>query len=289
MRALPCHLLALFSMIPLAEGVITVSSPSLGWTPLIGNFDTLKDQGTGQSSADIVGDDTTNFQPGDPAPNYGMLIGLEGGQLFFRVRFDIAGNNEIFNDVLFVGIDANANGSIDAFLAMNPKTNPNQIAIYQPGAGLNISPNTTTIGDPTKIADIDEFNYDYRPVDYLTDGGTTNDLTPNSAKDKDDPDYYVSFVVPFQNVVDFLSPLTDTFDGSSLKNLTDPLQMRYMSATSTQDNAMNQDLGGVDDGDLTLTGDEPWDLGSPPLVPEPSSGILALGSMLGCLLIRRRR
>lgn len=278
MRSLSHPLLALITLLPCAKGAITVSSSSLEWTPLVGNFDTLGDQGTGQSSADIVG----------AGINYGMLIGFNDngsgsstdGDLFFRLRFDAAGQNEIFNDVVFIGIDADVNGSIDAFLAMNPKTNPNQLAIYLPGPDLNTSPSTTSVGAPTLIANTDSTNYNYRPVDWTTDGGDTNDLTPNAPKDKDDPDYYVSFMVPFQSVVNFLGGVGIT--------VTDQSPMRYISATSTQDNALNQDLGGIDDDNYVPS--DPWNFSTPvTLVPEPSSSFLALGSLGAALLIRRRR
>ena len=120
-------------------------------------------------------------------------------------------------------------------------------------------------------------------MDYLTDGGDTNDLTPNAPKDKADPDYYVSFMVPFQTVVNFLANLATPIV------VTDKSPMQYISATSTQDNALNQDLGGINDDNYNPA--DPWDYSDPvpPMVPEPSSGLLALGSLAAALFIRRRR
>lgn len=178
MKHLPIQLLSLLSITQITQGAITVSDYSTLWTPLVGNFDTLGDQGTGQSAADIVGSGT----------NYGMLIGFNDngsssstdGELLFRVRFDAPAVNEVFNDVLWIGIDADGNGSIDAFLAMNPKTTPDELAIFLPGNDLNTSPSTTTIGSGTQIAVTSATNYNYRAVDYTTDGGTTNEGPPTT-------------------------------------------------------------------------------------------------------------
>jgi MYXO-CTERM domain-containing protein len=106
-------------------------------------------------------------------------------------------------------------------------------------------------------------------------------LTPNAPKDKLDPDYYVSFMVPFQSVVSFLA-------NESIA-ITDQTPMRYISATATQTSSLNQDLGGIDDKNYNPS--DPWNFSDPkPLVvPEPSSGILALGSLAAALFIRRRR
>ena len=71
--------------------------------------------------------------------------------------------------------------------------------------------------------------------------------------------------------------------------------MRYVAATSTQTNSLNQDLGGIDGGNTSTTSWE--DLGGftetvtphGTVVPEPSSGILAFGALAATLFIRRRR
>lgn len=281
MKSLPYCLFAVSAMISRSEGVVTVSNSSLEWTPLAGNFDFLGDQSTGQPEDDIVGTGT----------NYGFLIGFNDngasshtdGELFFRVRVDAGGT---LNDVTWIGIDADVNGSLDAFVSMNPKTNPDQIAIYLPGTDANTSPSTTSIGAPTTIVDANASDFgstyfNYRPVDHLTDGGDTDDITAGTSGDTD---YYVSFMVPFQNVVSFLNT-------NSGITITDESQIRYFVATSTQDNALNQDIGGIDGYDKKST--TPWtDLGafsaSVTLVPEPCSGILAIGSLASMLLIRRR-
>ena len=94
-------------------------------------------------------------------------------------------------------------GSVDVFLGLNMQGNSNSISIFDTGTGTNLSPNTTSISNsPAFSYTPSTANYSYRAVNYLTDGGTTNDNTPLTTGD---PDYYVSFAVPFADVVSFLN------------------------------------------------------------------------------------
>jgi uncharacterized protein (TIGR03382 family) len=219
------------------------------------------------------------------------------GTLGFRVRLDDHGgntNNPEYTNVVWVGIDADASGSVDAFLGVNMQGNDatDAIEIRAPGAGLNISPSTTTIANTTfrsysldTIEDATAANYNYRPVDYLTDGGTTNDVTQTTSGDAD---YYISFMVPFADIVAYLGGLQNPI------NITDQTALRFVLATSTQVNSLNQDIGGVAGG---VNSDTTWeDLGgftppTPPvtLIPEPSGSLMALGSLAAGCLVRRRR
>jgi hypothetical protein len=252
---------------------------------MVGDFDYLADQQTGQASADIVGTGT----------NYGMLVTFDGngpmsatdGTLGFRLRLDAAGgskNNPAFDRVAWIGIDADLSGSLDAFLGLNLQGSSATLGIYAPGDGSNTSPNTTSVARTAfRSYALTPANYNYRPVNPLIDGGTTNDVTTATAGD---PDYYVSFMVPFADVVAFL-------EGRSIR-ITEQSPLQYVSATSTQVNSLNQDLGGVNGGtNSALT----WkDLGgftevidaTGQPVPEPTAGLLGLG-LLGAAAWRRKR
>lgn len=281
MRTLTYPLFSLLAVSSLAKGAITVGSASLNnWTPFAGNYDFLSDQQTGQPSADIVGEGT----------NYGFYMAFDDngasfstdGDLAFRIRFDAPGdtkNPANFKSVVWVGIDADLSGAIDVFLGLSDSGNTTDLIIRDAGSGLNTSPSTTSISNTNYwIATANSSNYSYRAVNSASDGGTTNDITGTG-----DPDYYVSFVVPFQQIVNFLA----TPAGGSM-TITDQSQLRYVVATSTQTNSLNQDLGGVDGGINSVVR---WDApgGGLTSVPEPSGGMLVLGSVLGGLLIRRRR
>ncbi len=185
----------------------------------------------------------------------------------------------------WIGIDANLDGGIDAFLGLNLQGGSKEIGIFSPGTGSNSSPNTTTISSQSyRTYTLTADNYNYRPVDHLTDGGTTNDLTSNSSGD---PDYYVSFMVPFTDVVSFLA-------GRSIE-ITDQSALRYISATSTQINKLNQDLGGVDGG---LDSGETWvaqgaytetlNASGIAVIPEPSTFMFSAAALAFGLAGRRR-
>ena len=282
MKVTPSQILVFLCLAQAANAALTVAvdSPSTLWTSINGNFDYLSDQGTGQPGSDIVGQGT----------NYGLLIAFNDngavshtdGDLLFRVRLDDGGT---FNDVVWIGINASIDGSIDAYLALNTKTNPDEIAIFLPGNDLNVSPSTTSIGAKTSLVPTSPSNYNFRPVDFNTDGGTINDLTTDTTGD---PDYYLSFMVSFQSVVNFLAAASPSI------SITDQSALRFIVATSTQVNALNQDLGGVNEEDPNYDPDLSWsELGalsqSTSLVPEPSSALSALSSLAAFLLLRKRR
>lgn len=287
MKQLFSQLLAFICLASFTASAATVSDPSSMWTHFAGNYDYLADQQTGQSAGDIVG---------DTASNYGFFVTFNDngsssatdGTLGFRLRLDDAGGtkkNPAFDRVAWIGIDADTNGSIDVFLGLNIQGNSSELLIASPGTSANISPNTTSIAiTPYQTYALTTDNYNYRPVNYTTDGGTTNDVTTTTTGD---PDYYVSFMVPFTDVVAFLS--------TSSIQINDQSPLRYVTATSTQTNSLNQDLGGVDGNINSAT---TWvDLGgftqivtaNGTLIPEPTSGLLALISLTAALLIRRRR
>ncbi len=275
----------LMCLSPVAMADVLVSDWNTLWHPMLGDFDYLADQQTGAASGDIVGTGT----------NYGMSVTFNDlgntsttdGNLGFRLRLDASGgptNKPAFDRAAWIGIDADINGSIDAFLGVNLSGSSADIGIYAPGAGANTSPNTTSISSTAyRSYGLTSTNYNYRLVNYLFDGGTTNDITTTTTGD---PDYYVSFMVPFADVVSFLATKSIA--------ITDQSSLRYVSATATQANTLNQDLGGVNGG---VNSNVSWsDLGgftdtvnaSGTVVPEPSTWILVLGSLCGGFWLRRR-
>lgn len=262
----------------------TVSASSTQWAAFLGNYDFQNDQQTGQPESDIVGD----------ASNAGFFMTFNNngsasstdGTIGFRLRLDAAGgnsNNPAFTRVAWVGVDANVDGAIDAFLGIANQGSSSTLGIFAPGTGANTSPSTTSIASSASFSyTISSTNYNYRAVNFTTDGGTTNDVTTTTSGD---PDYYLSVLLPFGDLVSYLAT-----KGISIN---DQSAMRFVVATSTQANSLNQDLGGVNGGTNSST---TWvDLGgfsavvrpgvSP--IPEPSSLLLAAsGLLLGC---HRRR
>jgi hypothetical protein len=277
--------LSLCLFAPLAQGAISLSSSSNLWTSLGANYDFLSDQQTGAKAGDIVGDGDNSgfFTSYDP----GTAVSDKDGILSFRVRLDDAGGNANapqFDRVLWIGMDADLNGSIDVFLGVNRSGSVSSLGIHAPGPGDNVSPNTTTISSaPYYTESLSGLNYDYRPVG-VGDGGTTIDLTDTTTGDVD---WYVSFQVPFTSVTAFLDALPEPID------LTNASQLRYIVATSTQANSLNQDLGGIQG---SLNSATTWeDLGgfttviNPSGSPIPEPGACILMATASLMLYRRRR
>lgn len=267
---------------------ISLNGPNTGWKSLGANYDFLKDQQTGDPSSDIVGSAANPgfFTSFDNAGTSSLTDGFLG----FRIRLDDHGGNSNsieFDRNLWVGIDTDLSGSVDVFLGLNMQGNANEIAIFAPGTGANTSPNTTTISNTAAFTYAPTAsNFNYRPVNHLTDGGTTSDSTPATSGDTD---YHVSFLVPFANVVSFLNGRNPAI------SINENTQLRYVLATSTNPNSLNQDLGGVDGGVnststwAALGGFSPTISSKGQLVPECSASLLAVvGGVVGTGFRRRR-
>jgi MYXO-CTERM domain-containing protein len=270
----------------LVSHAASVSQPSSAWTAVNGNYDYLADQQTGQPESDIVG--TAGSAGFFTTFNTNVANNDLDDTLGFRLRLDAAGGNKnspAFNRVAWVGIDANQDAVLDVFVGLGMQGSAATLGIFDAGDSANTSPNTTSIASAAyRSYTISASNYDYRAVDPLVDGGTTNDSTPLTL---DDPDYYVSFVINFHDLVTFLGTQGIVIDDES--------PLRYVLATSTQHNSLNQDLGGVQGGVnststwVQLGGFSPYmNSQGTVVVPEPASaGLAALG--LAAFGLRRRR
>jgi hypothetical protein len=258
--------------VPALAVPIDTSSSTTGWTAL--SYPSLlpdypNDQRTGIPEADIVGDTAnpafyTRFDDaGTPSTT--------DGNLAFRVRVGSDKNPAGFDHFMGVGLDANNDGALDIFLAVENSGNPDRVGIFDAGSGANTSPSTTTIVSTALFSySLSVSNFSFLAVSLSLDPtGTTTDVDADG-----DTDYYVTFVVPFADVVNALAA-----QGISV---TDQTALRAVVGSSTQPNSLNQDLGGPNGGtDDTQT----WAaLGaltnafSANPVPEPgTAGLLALG------------
>ena len=268
----------LFS-VSISNATVSVSGATgAGWVSLGTGFDKVGDESTAQS--DIVGD----------AANPGFFTGFNDNgtatplddTIAFRVRLDDhggAGPSIAFDKNIWIGIDADLNGSVDAFIGVT-KT---QLTISDSGGGLNNSPNTTTIANTAAFTYADSAaNFNYRAVNFATDGGTTNDLSPGGT----DTDYYVSCVVSFADVVSFLTTQSITIDKNS--------HVQYLVATAQGVN-LGQDVGRLDDTLVGSNSTTSWTtLGVfsnqvPASVPECSATLLTFIGSVFAFGFRRRR
>lgn len=232
--------------------------------------DYYNDQQTGQYDSDIVG---TNNAPAfyTKFDNAGTT-NLTDGTLAFRVR--MSGSSKTYwENVLFIGMDADQNGSIDLFAGLYKN---NTVNLYYPGTGLNVSPSTTTISPAFYSTAAVSSNYSFVAVSSVNAFGQPTDIDLNGQTD-----YFVSFSISFAQIVSGLAATNIVINENS--------PMVFLAATATQQNSMNQDLNGPPknfDGSWTWT-----QLGasSTPItptgvtVPEPAvAGLFALG----CLTLR---
>ena len=136
-----------------------------------------------------------------------------------------------------VGIDADFNGDIDLFIGVDNRGNLDEIAIFDPGTGGNTGPSNTSLITPAiQTYAPTSTNYDWSPVSDTIDPGVAT-LDFDGAGDND---YFLTFVVPFADIVAALALQSIAFD--------DETAFQFVSATSNQANALNQDLGGIDGG-----------------------------------------
>ena len=217
--------------------IVDVTAPTTSWTPISyssSNPDPSNDQQTGSSEGDIVGNALH--------PSVYTMFGDAGtpsttdGNLAFRIRLGADVNPAGFKTAVFIGVDANRDGALDLFIGVNNSGAADTIGIWNPGAGLNISPNTTTIvSTPLVTYTQTAANYNWAAVTL------TNDPTVGTATDLDgggQTDHFLSFSVSFSDVVMLLAARGITgFDENSA--------LAYVIATATQANSLNQDLNGV--------------------------------------------
>jgi len=228
-----------FASINIATGamVVDVTSPTTNWTPVIyasNNADPSNDQQTGSSEGDLVGNAVH--------PSVYAAFGdagtpsLTDGTIGFRARVGADASPAGFKTALFVGIDANHDGAIDLFVGVNNSGSNDTIGIWNPGAGLNVSPNTTTIVSTPLVS--------YTPTAatyHWTAVNATIDPTVGGATDIDgggQTDQFLTFSVPFNDVVTQLN-------NRGITGVTQNSTFSYIIATATQANSLNQDINGV--------------------------------------------
>jgi hypothetical protein len=271
--------------------IVDINSPTTDWTAIRysnNNPDPSNDQQTGSPEGDIVGNIfhasvyTAFGDAGTPS--------LTDGTLAFRIRIGADTNPDGFKTAAFVGIDANNDGKIDLFVGVNNSGAANMIGLWDPGAGANISPNTTSmvstpLASYTQIAS----NYSWVPVTTIIDPSVGTDTDLDGGRDND---FFLSFAVPFSDIVGQLATFGITgFNQNST--------LSYVIATATQANSLNQDLNGVDknyDGNATWSTlgvvSEPMSASGITAVPEinPAAWIALLAAgLIGDRLFRSRR
>jgi hypothetical protein len=266
---------------------IDPSSSTTLWIPiqypsLLPDFS--DDQRTGIPEADLVGDASNPAfyfrfdDAGTPSTTDGAIA--------FRARIGADKNPAGFDHFIGVGLDVNGDFALDLFLAVENSGNPDRVGIFDAGPGANTSPSSTTINStPLFSYALSVSNFNFSPVNATIDPPATSfDLDADG-----DTDYFVTFVIPFADVVSALS-------AQGIGGFDDTDSMRFVVGSSTQANALNQDLGGPNGGTTSTT---TWSAlgaisnvasasGGFAPIPEPGTGAL-LGLGLASLAARHRR
>jgi hypothetical protein len=266
-----------------ARADLILPSPTTNWTAVTFNSansypDYYDDQNTGIPAADIVG---TNGAPSLYYKFDGLNTpSLADGLMAFRIRLG-SGVESGFNRVVHVGIDANRDGALDLFVSADNSGSKPMVRIFTAGDDLNTSPNTTSIDsqNPTYSYAEGVTNYHYAPVSLSLDPTAISlDLDADGNND-----YFLSYLVPFENVVSALALV-------GIPNIDENSIFRFVAATSTQPNSLNQDLNGPA---KKYDGSQTWEqLGAASdefaadgtVVPEPSTAFfLLLGGALAAV------
>lgn len=234
------------------------------------------DQQTGQLGDDLVGNATT---PGFFI-RYGQINGVDS--VAFRVmenKVYTQGGSTSFGGQVSIGLDTDNDGGLDIVITAIGKNSNNGINYQAPGTGLNNSPSTTSLGNPTLLSAFDANNYSYQAVDST--------IYPNWTQIGADPDAALTFSFSFASLNAALTALGES-------TITTSSYLRFMAFTSTQTNAINQDIygpNGITDATTFVTSGGFSELttitGKP--VPEPSTVILTGGLLGAGLLFGSRR
>jgi hypothetical protein len=253
--------------------------------------DYFNDQQTGQGSSDIVGN----------TANPGFFTAFDGTNVYYRVRLgatDLSKSQPAYAGLFWVGMDANGDGKIDLFLGVNNQGSNHFLQFQSPGTGANNSPSTTSIGSAVAAYQIAEStsNYKYASVSTaLQPGLIDTDLNADNKIDS-----FLTFRVPFAGAAG-TATLQGALAGIPGININASTSLSYVIATSTQQNSLNQDIGGLP---KAFDGTKTWtQLGgiTPPLhvdgslvnIPTPEPGtwvqLCSGGLVIALCAIRKRR
>jgi len=264
----------ILSLCPAVSGQPDPNSPTTQWVPILygptNSPDVSGDQQAGGAEEDLVGNQSE--------PSFYMQY--VSGYLGFRLRLGGDVNPAGFRHVALVGLDVNPTGDLNLFIGVNNRAGGNQIGIWSAGPGANTSPSTTSIGSQRFSYSETSLDYSFTSVNSTMDPTAVNfDLNADGR-----PDRFLSFFVPFADIVSAFSAQNITFTTNS------PIDL--VALTANRLNNINGDINGPNGG---IGSSQLWaQLGalSQPIAPAPEPSEILLSCLAGtavlCIFRRRR-
>lgn len=197
--------------------------------------DATYDQQTGQGADDFVGDSANN--------HYGFYFkgGQIGGEdsLVFRFRLNELGAQQgtpKFTGNIRLGVDGDGDGNIDLYFGVSTGQAQTPQIVFQNPTGTatnaNTSPSTSGLGTSYGTIATTASNYSYTEA---TDGSAYHTNKPNQPN----PDAFLTFAISFNT---FKTYLEAQLGGQTI---TMESFVRFVAFSSTQGNAVNQDVYGL--------------------------------------------
>jgi hypothetical protein len=235
-----------------AQTTVSVTDTS-GWNPWrTGSgavmVDVGGDQQTGQGADDFIGNSTGQYAF---MQNSGYLASDPTNQyVLFRTRM---GNYQSkgFGGNLEIGLDLTGSGSVNLIMKMQDKTGTQTLTFASPGAGANNSPSTTTWGTFTGSIALTTNTYNYVAVTdgvTLNSNGTGTGDTNSSKSTTYTANSWVTFAISYANLQNAIRTYAVDTSGAlafTTYTVNDNSMMSFIGFTSTQGNAINQDLFGT--------------------------------------------
>lgn len=214
------------------------------WTALLAGdkYDPNSDTQAAKAGTEVVGDAAhpSFYINYDDNGTTGGATPEADDILSFRLRIGDE-TKSTHSSYAFFGIEANGDGTLDVFVSSGAGTTE----IWHAGTDANTSPSTTDLASsPDWSYAQTAANYNFAVVSAANDP----DWDGNDDLDGDgNTDVFISFSVPVVDLADSLADQGITFSTTT--------QLRFVSLTATQTNALNSDFNGVSD-----SGTDDWDL-----------------------------
>jgi len=228
-----------------------------------------------QAAIDLTGDGS-NAMLYMKYDDQGTAGDTSDDELYIRLRTDQSlDNNDKFNGYAWMGMDVDSDGDLDAFLMAIGTSQGFSINIYNGGSGANTSPSTTELdsspSQTTALISNETITVsETSGGDFISSSSTSHmmkkvadvDGGTGDADSDGNADYFLTFKVNADNFFSTVNGKKITGGGGALisslnggSGIDKGTSLRFVVATAQNDNALNGDMGGINDktADLTAT------------------------------------